>query len=166
MSQNDADLDPFGPWRQLRDATMDVWAKSMAETVNTEAFAQNMGAYLNTYLATSAPMQKFVEQYMEATLARLSMPSRDEVIELARRMVSVEMRLDDIDAKLDTLLRHLQTQPAAAAQHGQELNGHLQAIQQQLERLAVSTAALAEAPEGKPVPARRGRTKAEPEPQT
>lgn len=111
MSQQDtsSDIDPFGPWRTFRDATMEAWAKSMAEAVNTEAFAQNLGTYLNTYLATSVPMQKFVEQYMETTLSRLSMPSRDEVLDLARRFTNIEKRLDDLDAKTDTILHNLHT---------------------------------------------------------
>jgi hypothetical protein len=145
MSQNnDPDLDPFAPWRQLRDASMDTWAKSMAEAVNTEAFAQNLGSYLNTYLATSAPMQKFVEQYMEATLARLSMPSRDEVIDLARRMTSIETRLDDLDAKLDTILRGLSAPPPA--QSSPETDARLRAIEERAERLLSAVEGLAARP--------------------
>ena len=40
---------------------------------------------------------------MDQTLANLSMPSRAEIISLAERMTQVEMRLDDMDAKLDRI---------------------------------------------------------------
>jgi hypothetical protein len=129
---NDAEFDPFGPWRTLRDATMESWAKSMAEAVNTEAFAQNLGAYLNTYLATSAPLQQFVEQYMQLSLSRLNMPSRDEVLSLSRRMTSVETRLDDLDAKTDRILRALHTLaeqgPTRVAERFDRLDAQLEGL--------------------------------------
>ena len=40
------------------------------------------------------------------------MPSRDDVTRLAERLTNVEMRLDDLDAKLDDILRAVR--PAAA----------------------------------------------------
>ncbi|MEN9933870.1 MAG: hypothetical protein RLZZ387_449 [Chloroflexota bacterium] len=95
--------DPIGSLRSLRDATLDAWAKTMVEAVNTETFARGLGAYLDTYLAASAPLQRAVDQYMKTALARLSLPSRDEVVTLAKRMTSVEMRLDDIEVKIDQI---------------------------------------------------------------
>lgn len=96
--------DPIGAWRSIRDANLDAWAKGMTTMVNTEAFAKAFGLQLDTMLATSAPMQKLFTQYMEAYLAQASMPSRAEVISLAQRMTSIEMRLDDMDSRLDAIL--------------------------------------------------------------
>jgi len=88
----------------IRDANLDAWAKGMATMVNTEAFSKAIGLQLDTMVAASAPMQKVVSQYMESYLAQANMPSRAEVISLAQRMTNVEMRLDDMDARLDEIL--------------------------------------------------------------
>ncbi|MCU0491559.1 MAG: hypothetical protein MUD01_08225 [Chloroflexaceae bacterium] len=114
MSQNSHDgldlTDPLGIWRTWRDTNLDAWAKGMSNIVTTDAFAQAMGAQINAYLATSAPLQKFVEQYMESYLGRLNMPSRSEVVGLSQRLTNLEMRLDDLDAKTDQMMHALRAQ--------------------------------------------------------
>lgn len=106
-------FDPMEPWRGMRDAYLDVWAKSMVETVNSEAYAQATGQMLDTYLTLSAPFREAVEKAMLKTLEQLAMPTRADVISIAERMTNIEMRLDDLDAKIDTIL--LQAMAGAAA---------------------------------------------------
>lgn len=89
----------------MRDAYLDSWSKSMVEMVNTEAYAQATGAMLDTYLTVSTPFREAVEKAMLKTLEQLAMPSRAEVISIAERMTHIEMRLDDLDAKLDEMHR-------------------------------------------------------------
>lgn len=103
QANNNKPFDPMEPWRGMRDAYLDTWAKSMVEMVNSEAYAQATGAMLDTYLAVSAPFREAVEKAMLKTLEQLAMPSRADVISLAERMTNIEMRLDDMDAKLDAL---------------------------------------------------------------
>ena len=98
-------FDPMEPWRGMRDAYLDVWSKSMVEMVNTEAYAQATGAILDSYLTVSAPFREAVEKAMLKTLEQLAMPTRADVISIAERMTNIEMRLDDLDAKIDTILR-------------------------------------------------------------
>jgi len=98
-----APFDPMGAFRQMRDAYLDVWAKTMVDTVNTEAYAKATGSMLDAYLAVSSPFREAVEKAMLQVLQQLSMPSRAEVIGLAERFTNVEMRLDDMDAKLDRI---------------------------------------------------------------
>jgi hypothetical protein len=105
QANNNKPFDPMEPWRGMRDAYLDTWAKSMVEMVNTEAYAQATGAMLDTYLTVSAPFREAVEKAMLKTLEQLAMPSRADVISLAERMTNIEMRLDDMDAKLDALLK-------------------------------------------------------------
>src|SRR5271157_3698562 len=105
QANNDKPLDPMAPWRGMRDTYLDAWAKSMVEMVNTEAYAQATGAMLDTYLAVSAPFREAVEKAMLKTLEQLAMPSRADIVSLAERMTNIEMRLDDMDAKLDNVLR-------------------------------------------------------------
>lgn len=102
------------PWRGMRDAYLDNWAKSMVEMVNTEAYAQATGAMLDTYLTVSTPFREAVEKAMLKTLEQLAMPSRADVVSIAERMTHIEMRLDDLDAKLDEMQKPA-TRPEAAA---------------------------------------------------
>jgi hypothetical protein len=95
--------DPMDPWRGMRDAYLDAWAKTAVDMVNTEAYAEATGAMLDTYLTVSAPFREAVEKAMLKTLEQLAMPSRAEVISIAERMTNIEMRLDDLDAKLDVI---------------------------------------------------------------
>ena len=94
-------FDPMEPFRGMRDAYMDVWAKTMVDMVNSEAYAQATGTMLDTYLTVSAPFREAVEKAMLKTLEQLAMPSRADITSLAERMTHIELRLDDLDAKLD-----------------------------------------------------------------
>ncbi|MFZ0314960.1 MAG: hypothetical protein WAL85_19825 [Candidatus Korobacteraceae bacterium] len=98
-------VDPLDAWRGVRDIYMDAWAKNMVEMVNTEAYAQATGAMLDTYLTASTPFREALEKAMVKTLEQLAMPTRADVVSIAERMTNIEMRLDDLDAKLDTIHR-------------------------------------------------------------
>ena len=97
-------LDPMEPWREMRDVYLDAWSKTMVDMVNREDYAQASGAMLDTYLTVSIPFREVVEKAMLKTLEQLAMPSRADVISIADRMTNIEMRLDDMDAKLDKAL--------------------------------------------------------------
>jgi polyhydroxyalkanoate synthesis regulator phasin len=98
-------FDPFGAWRSMRDAGMEAWSKAMIQAVNTEEYAKATGAMLNAYLSSSGPAAEAMQKAMSAALQHLQMPSRNDVIGLAERLTNIEMRLDDLDAKLDALIR-------------------------------------------------------------
>ena len=102
-SGNGQPFDPIASWREMRDNYLDAWAKAMIGVVNTEAYAKSTGAMLDGVLAVSAPMRETMHDMMTQALANLSMPSRGEIVSLAERMTQVEMRLDDMDAKLDRI---------------------------------------------------------------
>src|SRR5690606_28490536 len=87
--------------------------KGMAQMTNSDAFAKLIGLQLDTMLAASAPLQKSVQQYMEAYLAQAQMPSRGEVVGLAQRLNNIELRLDDMQAQLDEILAALRELRAA-----------------------------------------------------
>jgi hypothetical protein len=100
-----APFDPMGAFREGRDAYLDAWAKAMVEAVNSEQYAKTTGAMLDTYLAASSPFRDTLEKTMVQVLKELSMPSRSDFISLAERVTNIEMRLDDMDAKLDRLIK-------------------------------------------------------------
>jgi hypothetical protein len=109
MTQTNGDFNPFDPlgaFKGMRDCNMDAWAKMMVDLVNTDAYAESTGAMLDAWLTTSGPFQKMMEGNLTKALAQLNLPSRDDVTRIAERLTNIEMRLDDLDAKLDESLRH------------------------------------------------------------
>ena len=54
-------------------------------------------------------IQKQVEQAMAHYLRQINMPSHQEVVSTAERLTQLELRVDDLDAKLDEVLEHLKT---------------------------------------------------------
>jgi hypothetical protein len=108
-------LDPFAAFRAMRDSGMETWSKLMIETVNTEQFAQGMGAWLDSYLTVSDPLRKALNSTMSEVLATLNMPARNEITGIAERLTNIEMRLDDLDAKLDEIGRAIRSSPGRAS---------------------------------------------------
>jgi hypothetical protein len=97
-------FDPLESFRGLRDIYLDTMAKAMVEAVNSESYAKASGAMLDTTLTMSAPVRDALEKSMLQVLERLSLPSRQDIVALAERFTNLEMRLDDMDAKLDRIL--------------------------------------------------------------
>ncbi|HLJ68751.1 MAG TPA: hypothetical protein VKX16_15460 [Chloroflexota bacterium] len=115
QSQDTGPFDPFATWNSMRDSYLDVWSKTMIDMVNSDEYARATGMMLDNWLTASAPFRKVVESTMNQVLGQLNMPTRSDVVSLAERMTNIEMRLDDMDAKLDTLQRELRSAPAAGA---------------------------------------------------
>ncbi|HEV2699229.1 MAG TPA: hypothetical protein VGU90_14630 [Terriglobales bacterium] len=109
QATNGKDYDPIGAFREMRDNYLDAWAKTMVETVNTDAYAKTTGMLLDTYLSASSPFREAVEKAMLQTLQQLSMPSRADFVSLAERVTHIEMKLDDMDASLDRIEKLLAT---------------------------------------------------------
>lgn len=106
-NENTKPFDPFESLRGVRDAYLEAMSKTMIDAVNTESYAQATGAMLDYYLTASAPFREALEKSMAQALQQLSLPSRQEFAALAERFTNVEMRLDDLDAKVDRLLIEL-----------------------------------------------------------
>jgi hypothetical protein len=117
QAANGNEPDPMAAFRSMRDTYLDAWAKAMVEGVNSEAYAKANGAILDTYLTASAPFREATEKAMLQALQQLSMPSRADFVGLADRLINIEMRLDDMDAKLDRIEK-LPTQPSATRSAG------------------------------------------------
>jgi hypothetical protein len=103
QASNGKPFDPAEPFREVRDRYLDTWAKVMIDTVNTDAYARASGAMLESCLSMSAPFRAAVDKAMQQTLQQLSLPSRNDFVGLAQRVTNVELKLDDLDAKLDRI---------------------------------------------------------------
>ena len=113
-NSKDKPYDPLEAFRGMRDAYLGAMAKTMTEAVNTEGYAQASGAMLNSYLTLSAPAKEALDRSMLQALEQLSLPSRTDILSLAERFTNMEMRIDDMDAKLDQLLKLAKANPAAS----------------------------------------------------
>ena len=102
--EKDKVYDPFAPLREMRDAYLESMSKTMAQTVNSEGYAKASGAMLDYYLTASAQFREEIEKMTAQALQSLSLPTRQDVASLAERFTNVELRLDDLDAKLDRVL--------------------------------------------------------------
>jgi hypothetical protein len=96
-------LDLYENWRTMRDVSLETWSKAMIDWVNSEPYSYATSQWLDNYLVVSQPFLHTVETIMTQVLARLNMPMRSDMTILAERLTSVEMRLDDMDAKLDEI---------------------------------------------------------------
>jgi BMFP domain-containing protein YqiC len=110
-------FDPFGALKNMRDSGMDAWSKMMIQMVNTEAYAQASSAMMDTWLTNSAPFRKAIESTMTQVLTQLNLPMRSDITGLGERLTHIEMRLDDLEAKLDERPR---SEPKAASGKAKE----------------------------------------------
>jgi hypothetical protein len=113
--ETDTTVDPFESFREMRDAYLDGMSKVMIKAVNSEEYAQATGAMLDSCLTLSAPFREAFDKVMAMALEQSSMPSRQQVAGLAERFTNLEMKLDDLDAKLDRLIELSSSQPAAVS---------------------------------------------------
>jgi BMFP domain-containing protein YqiC len=75
-----------------------------------------MGQQLESSLDALTLVRRQVNELMEQYLQSMSLPTRGEVLSLAERLVKIEMRLDDLDAKLDEALDYLKALPATPSE--------------------------------------------------
>ncbi len=135
MSQRNSDAnDPFSAWFTLYGSNLEIWSRTLAEMINTEAVSQALGTYFDNYLATSEPFRKVPEQYLEFWLNSMNMPSREEIARLGTRIEGLETQLHDAPA----------AQTAATPDHLKELDARLAQIEaavgEQAARLATLVA--------------------------
>ena len=126
VENNGAATDPFEAFRKMRDSYFEGMSKVMIDAVNTEEYAQATGALLNNYLTLSAPFREALDKAMTVALEQYSLPSRQQVVALAERFTNLEMRLDDLDTKLDRLIQSsstTQTAAAGVAHDGKQVQG-------------------------------------------
>jgi hypothetical protein len=107
--------DGFEAFRGVRDAYLDAFSKVMIESVNTEEYAKASGAMLDGCMTVLAPTREILDKAMVVALENLSLPSRQQVVSLAERFTNLEMRFDDMDAKLDRLVELASANKATAA---------------------------------------------------
>jgi hypothetical protein len=97
--------DLMAQWKQFLDQWIAAWSRVLEQAMGTDSFAQLMGKQLESFLNVSGPVKKAAEQQIDASLAGLGLPSRAQVVALARHLAQVEEKLDALEDKLDRALR-------------------------------------------------------------
>ena len=114
MTQGTTSPDLMAQWKRFLDQWIAAWAKVLEQAMSTEAFAQAMGKQLEGFLQTAGPVKKAAEQQVEASLAALGVPSRGQVVGLARQLVQLEEKVDRLEDRLDAILKRLSDRDAVA----------------------------------------------------
>ena len=97
--------DLMAQWKQFLDQWIAAWSRVLEQAMGTDTFAQMMGKQLEGFLNVSGPAKKAAEQQIDASLAGLGLPSRAQVVALARHLAQVEEKIDALEDKLDRALR-------------------------------------------------------------
>lgn len=99
--------DLMAQWKQFLDQWIAAWSRVLEQAMGTDTFAKMMGKQLEGFLNVSGPVKKAAEQQIDASLAGLGLPSRAQVVALARHLAQVEEKIDGLEDKLDRALRRL-----------------------------------------------------------
>jgi chromosome segregation ATPase len=110
------EFDPFAPWVQFTDNWTKSWANVMSNVVASESFATSMGEQLEGMLEATKLVRQQMKVSMEQYLQQINLATRDQILGLAQRLTNVEMRLDDLDAKMDESLDRLKAIQDALAE--------------------------------------------------
>ena len=76
----------------------------MSDTIASKSFAESMGNQMESNLEAMKLMREQIDGWMERYLQQMNLPTRNEMVHLAERLTKLEMRLDDMDDKLDEVL--------------------------------------------------------------
>jgi polyhydroxyalkanoate synthesis regulator phasin len=101
--------DPFSQMVQFYDDWTKTWAGTASEMVSNKSFVDAMAQQLEGSLGAAQLMRRQMGEIMEQSLQQMSLPTRKDVLGLAGRLTNLEMRLDDMEAKLDEVLDLLKT---------------------------------------------------------
>ena len=106
--------------KAMLDQWIGAWDRLLADTMQTDAFAQAMGKYLDQWLNAQGPVKKAAAEQTENTLQALGVPSRNQVIGIARQLMDLDDRIEDIEHNIAALRAQLDQvlQPRAAARRG------------------------------------------------
>ena len=96
--------DPFSQMLQFYDDWTKTWSGAASEMASSKSFADSMARQLESSLSTAQLMRRQMGELVEQSMQQMSLPTRKDVHSLAERLTHVEMRLDDLEAKLDEAL--------------------------------------------------------------
>jgi hypothetical protein len=108
--------------RAVRDSTMEDLARVTLAWTSSDTFQTINAAISKPALLTTAVLRRATESAMADVLARLNLPSREDVLALSQRLTRIELVLDDLGSGMDQLRRASSRQQRPAARE-RDTNG-------------------------------------------
>lgn len=101
MSENGATpgIDLEAMTRQWQELMMDGWGKMTKEVVGSDAFAAASSSYLDWALSWQKQMRNNTGQFLDS----LEFPKRSDVARISKQVMAVEMRIADMEDRLDKM---------------------------------------------------------------
>ncbi len=108
-SQPTGAADAAAQGKAFFDQWVATWDKLLADTMQTEAFAEAMGKHLDQWLDAQGPIKKASADATEAMLQALGVPSRNQVVGITRQLMDMDDRIEEIENHLAALRVQLDT---------------------------------------------------------
>ena len=100
-------IDPLGMARGVADRLLANAATLVDEVVASEAFSERFAKGMQGVVTVTASMRRRVNAVGDFAAEWLNIPTRRQLIDLARRLNQLELAVDDVDAKTAEVLRLL-----------------------------------------------------------
>lgn len=100
-------------WKALLDQWLAAWDQVLTKAMGTEQFAQALSSHLDQWLAVQAPLRKATKETKDAALEAMGLASRDQVVGVARQLMDLDDRLEDVETALKAVLSRLEAMAAA-----------------------------------------------------
>jgi hypothetical protein len=104
-------------WKSFMDQWIETWSRALGQAMASEGFAQALGRHLDQWLSVQAPLRKGLDQYNDAALRTLGLPSRGQVVSMASQLVALEERIEKLEDRLDELRTLLKETLRAVVDH-------------------------------------------------
>ena len=94
---------PGEAWKRSMDRWLTAWSGFLEDRMSQPAFAAASGQALNRVLDVQKPLRDQTEATMQRWLEAMNMPSRGDLVRLARQINDVNARLDDLSDQLESI---------------------------------------------------------------
>ena len=134
LKQGATDPDILAQWKKFMDDSIEAWSKALGQAMETEGFAAAMGKFLEQYLNAVGPTRKSLQSTNEEFLRTSNLPSRKQVTDLASQVVSLDLRMEGLEERLDELIGGLSPQ-APPRQQSDDLTRQIDSLDERLRAL-------------------------------
>ncbi len=85
--------------RQWQEIMMDGWSKATKQVVGSESFAAASSSYMDWALSWQKQMRSNTGQFLDS----LEFPKRSDIARISKQVTAVEMRIADLEDRLDKM---------------------------------------------------------------
>lgn len=100
---NSATTDSVRLWQRSVDEWLGAWAVFLEDLFQTPETVAASGRFLDATLNIEKPLRERTAAAMQFWLEFLNMPTRNDLIRLARQVNDANARLDDLQEQIETL---------------------------------------------------------------